>query len=106
MLFWICIHYNGAKQERAVPRFDKWNYVDTEELAGSKRGIVDGERDFLRTVEENLTPYYQPLIPCVNRLRRKVFPNGGRWRNSNPRLYLEMKEILQAAQDDLKELEG
>ncbi|PVH90119.1 hypothetical protein DM02DRAFT_548401, partial [Periconia macrospinosa] len=52
------------------------------------------------------TPYFQPLIPCVNRLRRKVFPSGVRWRDPNPKLYLEMKEILQAAQDDLKELEG
>ena len=42
----------------------------------------------------------------MNRLRRKVFTNGGRWRDPNPKLYLEMKEILQAAQVDLNELEG
>lgn len=28
---------------------------------------------------ENFTPYYQPLIPWVSRLRKVVFPNGGRW---------------------------
>jgi hypothetical protein len=50
--------------------------------------------------------YYQSLIPCVNRLRRKVFPNGGRWRVPNPKLYLEMKEISRAARDDLRESEG
>ena len=103
VLFWICIHYNGPNQGRVVPRFDKWNYVDTEELANSKKGVVVNERDFLRTAEENFTPYYQPLIPCANRLRRKVFPNGRRWRDPNSKLYFEMKEILRAARDELKE---
>lgn len=64
------------------------------------------ERDFLKAAEENFTPYLQPLIPYVNRLRRKVFPDGGRWRNPNPKLYLDMKEILRVAQYDLKELEA
>ncbi|KAF2184557.1 hypothetical protein K469DRAFT_579210, partial [Zopfia rhizophila CBS 207.26] len=75
-------------------------------LSGSKKSVVDDERDFFKITEINFTLYYQPLIPCVNRLRRKVFPGGGRWRDPNPKLYLEMKEILRAAQDDLKELEG
>ena len=34
VLFWICIHYNGW-QERVVPRFDKCNFADTEELVSS-----------------------------------------------------------------------
>jgi hypothetical protein len=67
VLFWICVHYDG-QQERIVPSFDKWNYLDTEELAGSKKGVVDDERDFLKTAQTNFTPYYQPLIPCVNKL--------------------------------------
>jgi Fungal protein kinase len=38
VLFWICIHYNGPYQgSRVVPKFDKWNYVDTEELAKLKK---------------------------------------------------------------------
>ncbi|KAF2175149.1 hypothetical protein K469DRAFT_80264 [Zopfia rhizophila CBS 207.26] len=105
VLFWICIHYDVLNRERVVKRFDKWNYVDTEELAKIKKGIVGDERDFLKTVEATFTPYYQPLIPCVNRLRRKVFPDGKRWRDPNPTLYLEMEEILQAAHDNLKDLE-
>jgi len=32
--------------------------------------------------------------------RGKVFPNSGRWRDPNPKLYFNMKKILQAAQDD------
>ncbi|KAI0570679.1 hypothetical protein Alg215_10901 [Pyrenophora tritici-repentis] len=105
VLFWICIHYDGASEGRVVPQFEKWNYIDTEELAKLKKGEVGDESDFLRTAKATFTPYYQSLIPYVNRLRRKVFPNGGRWRVPNPKLYMEMKEILRAAQDDLKELE-
>ncbi|PZD23186.1 HTH-Tnp-Tc3-2 domain containing protein, partial [Pyrenophora tritici-repentis] len=105
VLFWICIHYDGPSKGRVVPQFEKWNYIDTEELAKLKKGEVGDESDFLRTARVTFTPYYQSLIPYVNRLRRKVFPNGGRWRVPNPKLYSEMKEILQAAQDDLKEQE-
>lgn len=103
VLFWICVHYDG-QQERVVPRFDKWNYLDAEELADSKKGIVVNEQDFMKTTQTNFTPYYQPLIPCVNRLRRRVFPNGERWGNANPQLYLDMKEILRAARNELEEV--
>ncbi|KAF2258830.1 hypothetical protein CC78DRAFT_477217, partial [Lojkania enalia] len=36
-----------------------------------------------------------------HRLRRKVFPNGGRWRDPNPKLYFKMKQILRTARDEL-----
>ncbi|EJT68570.1 hypothetical protein GGTG_13856 [Gaeumannomyces tritici R3-111a-1] len=86
VLFWICIHYKGPDEGRAVPRFEEWNYVDTEELAELKKGQVSHEGDFIRTAEENFTPYYQPLIPWVNRLRKAVFPNGGRWEKDETEL--------------------
>ena len=38
VLFWICIYYNGLNEESRVPRFEKWNYVDMEELAEIKTG--------------------------------------------------------------------
>jgi hypothetical protein len=104
VLFWICIHYDG-RRERVVPRFDKWNYLDAEELADSKKGIVVNEQDFMRTTQTNFTPYYQPFISCVNRLRKRVFPNGERWSDANPQLYLDMKGILRAAQNELEEVE-
>jgi hypothetical protein len=40
VLFWICIHCKGPDESRVVARFDKWNYVDTEELAEWKKGQV------------------------------------------------------------------
>ncbi|KAF1345648.1 hypothetical protein EJ07DRAFT_169940 [Lizonia empirigonia] len=105
VLFWICIHYNGS-QGRVVQQFDKWNYANTEDLAKLKLGTISDKEIFRKTTLEHFTEYYQPLIPCVNRLRRKIFPGGGRWRVPNPNLYLDIKEILRVARDDLKELEG
>ncbi|KAK2667219.1 Argonaute linker 2 domain, partial [Fusarium oxysporum f. sp. vasinfectum] len=61
VLFWICIHYNGADEARIVLEFDKWNYVDMGELANLKKGQVSHEGDFIKTAEENFTSYYQPL---------------------------------------------
>jgi hypothetical protein len=106
VLFWICIHYDGPGRDIGATEFECWNYESDRKLAKLKFGTIGDERDFVRTAEENFTPYYQPLIPCVNRLRRKVFPNGGRWRDPNPKLYFEMKQILRTARDELKELKG
>lgn len=101
VFFWIGIHYNGS-QGRVVPRFDKWNFADTEELATMKLGIVSDDEIFNTTVMENFTEHYKPLIPCIKKLRRKVFPGGGRWRVSNPKLYEEMKKLLRTAHDELE----
>lgn len=102
VMFWICVHYNGPDEGRAVPRFEKWNYVDTEELAELKKGQVSHEGDFIRIAGEYFTLYYQPLIPWVNRLRKAVFPNGGRWEGEEKGLYARMKEIIREARKDPK----
>lgn len=84
-----------------VPRFDKWNFADTEELALSKTGVNSNEGDFLRIAEANFTSYYRPLIAWINRLRRTVFPNSGRWVREDEGLYARMRQILQEAGKDL-----
>ena len=66
--------------------------------------MIDDEEDFLKMVEEHFTIYYKSLIPWVNRLRRKVFPNGERWKKPAPELYSSMKEILREARKDMKVL--
>ncbi|KAI5927512.1 serine/threonine-protein kinase Sgk2 [Camillea tinctor] len=104
VLFWICIHYDGPQNSRVVQRFNKWNYVDTDELADIKHGAVADESKFIRTITINFTPYYQPLIPWINRLRKEVFPNGQRWETPEPALYSSMKEILREARKDPKVL--
>jgi hypothetical protein len=101
VLFWICIHYSGPNGEgRVVPRFEKWNYADTEELAEIKKGMVGHEGDFLKMASEYFTAYYKPLIPWVNKLRRLVFPNGERWEKDDPKLYSRMRDVLRKAIED------
>lgn len=100
VIFWICIHYEGPGIGRVVARFDNWNFADTEELADSKKGAISDEADFLRSTNEHFTEYYQPLIPCVNTLRKAVFPNGRRWAKEDTGLYDRMKDILRAARED------
>jgi hypothetical protein len=51
-------------------------------------------------VDENFTPYYESLVPWLNRLRKVVFPNGGRWEEEDRGLYSWMKDILREAQKD------
>ncbi|OBS20584.1 hypothetical protein FPOA_06941 [Fusarium poae] len=106
VLFWICIHYNGADETRVVQEFDKWNYVDTGELANLKKGQVSHEGDFIKTAKENFTSYYQPLVPWVNRVRKVVFPNGRRWEREDKEQYVRVREILQEARRDPEVLGG
>ena len=101
VLFWICIHYTGPSGEsKKAPKYERWNYANTEELAIIKKGTVIDERDFLKQASEDFTTYTQPLIPWVNRLRRLVFPNGKRWEGDNPKLYSQMREVLRKATED------
>ncbi|KAI9668712.1 MAG: hypothetical protein M1817_005196 [Caeruleum heppii] len=103
VLFWICIHHNGPNEvSRVVPRFEKWNFIDTTELAASKYGAVSDERDFLRTAGQNFTAYYRPLIPWVNRLRKVVFPGDKRRREEDEHLGSHMQEVLRNAREDSK----
>lgn len=100
VLFWICIHYEGPGRARTVKRFEKWNYMDTDDLADTKKGVITIERDFLRTTEDNFTTFYQPLTRSVNRLRRLVFPDGDRWQELNPGLPMAMIKELQRPQEE------
>ncbi|KAI5924800.1 hypothetical protein F4810DRAFT_663412 [Camillea tinctor] len=100
VLFWICIHYDGPGNGRVVRRFDKWNYLNANELASDKMGTVSAEDFFIETITQYFTPYYAPLIPWVNRLRRVVFDNDGS--RADLGLYSRMREVLREAQKDEK----
>lgn len=102
--FWICVHYAGPNAGRVVRRFDKWNYVDPEELAGMKLGIIAEEDIFHKITEEFFTGYFSPLIPWMSKLCRVVFPDGGRWKREDEGLYSSMKGILHEARKDAKVL--
>lgn len=100
VLFWICIHCDGPGEGTVVAQFDKWNYADTEELAQLKKGQISDEGDFIKAVEKNFTPYYKPMVPWVNKLRKVVFPNGRRWEREDSGLYTRMRGILEEASKD------
>ena len=46
--------------------------------------------------------FFQPLIPGVIRLRREMFPNGERWKRTEPKLDHSIKKVLQGAREDLR----
>ena len=71
LLFWIYIYYEGRNKKgkskrRIVPKYEKWNYVNTEELAKMKLGQISKRR--FDNVDKNSTEYCKPLIPCIRGL--------------------------------------
>ncbi|KAH7031009.1 LOW QUALITY PROTEIN: uncharacterized protein B0I36DRAFT_322999, partial [Microdochium trichocladiopsis] len=92
VLFWICIHHNGPGESK----FDKWNYVDMEELAKLKLGTIGKETIFLRTMANNSTSFFEPLLPLLNELRKVVFPKDRPWEREDEKLYSRMIETLLA----------
>ncbi|KAK4245137.1 hypothetical protein C7999DRAFT_43326 [Corynascus novoguineensis] len=106
VLFWICIHFDGPKKDRVVSRFDKWNYVDTDEraedLAGIKFIVVSKEEVFMKTTTKYFTQYYQPLAPLMNSLRKVVFTRDKPWKREDESLYSRIGEILRKEREDLK----
>lgn len=92
VLFWICTHYEGSR-EIDQPYFKKWSFVDANELIDYKRATVT-KQAFEEKVWEYFTPYYRPLIPCMLRLHKVVFPDGGTWETDDITLYENMGRIL------------
>ncbi|WVO15597.1 hypothetical protein L204_103257 [Cryptococcus depauperatus] len=103
VLFWICIHYDGPGKHISS-EYDKWNYKEDSELAGLKLVTIGSERRFLNTTRAHFTPFYKPLIPLMNKIRKKIFPNGEEWREEDREedreLYSLIKGILAKGQKD------
>ncbi|KAI0514649.1 hypothetical protein F5B22DRAFT_226061 [Xylaria bambusicola] len=100
VLFWLCIHYDGPNERKAVKQFEKWNIEDTDELARLKLGTISKRPYFNNTVSAHFTPYYRPLIPWVVKLRDVVFPDNGNWEREDKTLYSRMRQILREGQND------
>ena len=82
VLFWIYIYYDsldekGKVKRKIVPKYEKWNYADTEELAETKTGQISN-RNF-NTVDENFTEHCKLLVLYIRDLHKVVFPNGSPW---------------------------
>ncbi|KAL7782027.1 serine/threonine-protein kinase Sgk2 [Trichoderma ceciliae] len=106
VLFWICIHYSGPGISIGPTEFDTWNYESDNRLVMSKMGAISDEDYFLSAAEANFTPYYQPLIPWVNRLRKEVFPNDQKWKGEDRDLYSKMMVVLEAAREEEMKVSG
>ena len=101
VLFWICIYREGSSiNNRIVPDFDEWWYLDEADVAARKKGVVRNEADFLRIAEENFNAYHQPLSPWVSKLRQIVFPDGVPRTELDKSISDNMVEILEDAQSD------
>ncbi|KAI0096458.1 serine/threonine-protein kinase Sgk2 [Nemania sp. FL0031] len=86
--------------DKVVPDLDRWHYMRMGILAALNRGCVSNEAYFIKESKRDFTPYYQPMVPWLNRLRKAVFPGGGTWEIENENLYSQMKDILREAQQD------
>ncbi|EFY95436.1 Protein kinase-like protein [Metarhizium robertsii ARSEF 23] len=100
VLFWICIHYDGPGKDIGSTEFDSWNYEKDSRLVQLKVGTIGDESIFLKIAGDNFTPFYRPLIPLMNKVRKKIFPHGETWRTENFGMYRMIKEILADGQSD------
>ena len=73
VLFWLCMHWDGPGRKRSKTEYELWNYEPTKKLAEIKKGKVDEEDKFNKEVNDNFTTPCQPLIPCIQELRKVVF---------------------------------
>jgi hypothetical protein len=67
--------------------------MDMEGLAKLKLGTVAMEAISMKTITDNFTSYFEPLIPWVNRLRKMIIPRDRPQEQEDKSLYPRMKEI-------------
>ena len=102
VLLWVGIHWNGPGKERAKLVNESWNYLRPNDLADLKVGRVASEHYFHTYLGNNLTPYCEPLIGCIEEMRKVVFPDGKPWMSENRDLYGQIRAVLESARDGLK----
>ncbi|KAG6081413.1 hypothetical protein E4U16_007512 [Claviceps sp. LM84 group G4] len=99
VLFWLCIQYEGPGKAIEPTPYPSLNDLSDMTLACLKSGVISNCK-FSEPEKLEFTPYYQPLIPHVCKLRKLVFP-GGRARDKPfPQLYSKMIKVLHKAQKD------
>ena len=77
-----------------INKYERWISRSPGDLAGDNRCAVDDQEGFLKSARWDFTDFYQPLVPWVNSLRKKVFPSGVRWRAEDDTLCERMKGVL------------
>ncbi|KAF7867284.1 hypothetical protein EAF04_005367 [Stromatinia cepivora] len=95
VLFWSCIHCNGSGLLVVREPYERWNYLDMDTLAAAKTGMIVDEARFEKRVVPNFTKYCTPLIPCIQKLRKVVFPDGKPWSREDRQVYSHMKSVIE-----------
>lgn len=96
VLLWVCVHWDGPdRARRKVKGFDDWNCKPTTELAKLKIGMMSEGDKFQEEMKQNFSPYCKSLIPCMQELRKAVFPEGKRWLMKDKKLYSQIKAVLE-----------
>ncbi|KAK5998909.1 hypothetical protein PT974_01293 [Cladobotryum mycophilum] len=104
VLFWISVHYDGSRHMLMDTNFHNWNYDVDATIGLTKRGLVSAEDFFLDQMAEHVTEHYQPMIPCINGLRKVVFPNGQPRKDEKQELYDDMIQVLCKAREAFEPL--
>ncbi|KAG6171095.1 hypothetical protein E4U11_001192 [Claviceps purpurea] len=99
VLFWICIHYEGPGKSIEPTRYEYWDHLSDMELSCIKLGVISDTK-FRNPETLEFTPYFQPLIPHVCKLRKVVFPGGNPRDEPLPKLYSMMLRVIREAQKD------
>jgi hypothetical protein len=71
------LHYDGPGNKIGPTESECWNHENPTKLAKLKSGLVARERHIVHRMTKRATPYCQPLVVLVNRLRKVAFPRGG-----------------------------
>lgn len=79
LLFWICIHHDGPNKDIGPTDFERWNYEEDAQLVRQKLGIINGKIAFRTITQKNFTPFHEPLVIVVDRLRQGIFLNSQKW---------------------------
>ena len=104
-LFWICIHHDGFDKKgnvirKIVPEYEDWNYLSTSRLEEGKAGkMLKLEETSDQDMYEWFTVFCRKLVPCMQELRRALFPDGKRWLSQDRNLYGRVKTILRKARE-------
>jgi hypothetical protein len=57
-------------------------------------------KEVFNKIMENFTPYFQPFVPLMKKLRRVCFPINKSWEKEDRKLYSHIKKIFREVMDD------
>ena len=83
--------WDKAEKELAL----RYHATDYDQL---KVSTIGNKSIFLKIAGDNFTSFYRPMIPLMNKLRKKIL--GETWRTENLGMYRTMKEIFVDGQSD------